>query len=93
LALCFEEQGLLEKSIKSYQIAYKSSKQNILLYHLARNYDLYYKDKSTALSYYERYLAMNDSDHIPLLGYSKKRISELKEIIHFDTGNTNNSLD
>jgi tetratricopeptide (TPR) repeat protein len=84
LAVTYEEQGKFGESIKAYQAAYKSSKDKILLYHLARNYDSYYQDKKTALRYYEMYLAANDTGSVEIKDYSKHRISELKQIIHFD---------
>lgn len=77
------------EAIKAYQTAYKSSKENILLYHLARNYDLYYKDKKTAVEYYEKYLLTQDSDNVSFMNYSEHRISELKEYIHFDIDTLN----
>ncbi|PCJ26998.1 MAG: hypothetical protein COA97_04705 [Flavobacteriales bacterium] len=84
LAVSLEEKGMFKESINAYQAAYKSSKDKILLYHLARNYDSYYKNKKTALKYYEMYLAKNDTGNVKFKNYSKHRISELKQIIHFD---------
>ena len=84
LAVTYEDGGNFKESIKAYQAAYKSSKNKILLYHLARNYDSYYEDKETALRYYERYLALNDTGNIEFKDYSKHRISELRGIIHFE---------
>lgn len=75
LAIVFEEKGEYPESIKAYQSAYKSSYNKILLYHLARNYDTYYKDKNTAIDYYK--------------DYSKHRISELKKVIHFEIDTLN----
>lgn len=84
LAISLEEQGKHGAAIKAYQAAYKSSENKILLYHLARNYDAYYENKQTALQYYERYVAANDTDNIKFKDYSNYRISELKQILHFD---------
>lgn len=84
LAVTYEDQKNYKESIRAYQAAYKSSKNKILLYHLARNYDSYYEDKETALRYYERYLTMNDSGNVEFKDYSNHRISELKRIIHFE---------
>jgi tetratricopeptide (TPR) repeat protein len=89
LAITWEEQGVFGESIKAYQAAYRSSKNKILLYHLARNYDLYYEDKKTALKYYELYLATNDTGNAKFNDYSKHRISEIKGIIHFDLDTLN----
>ena len=83
LAITYEEQEMYPQAIKAYQTAYKSSKENILLYHLARNYDLYYKDKKTAIEYYNLYLETKDSENVVYLNYSEHRISELKQAIHF----------
>jgi tetratricopeptide (TPR) repeat protein len=84
LAILFEEQGMYQKSIRNYQISYKYSNNKTILYHLARNYDAYYKDKSTSLDYFERYLAMNDTNNMGFMRYSEYKISELKKAIHFD---------
>ncbi|MGB0167594.1 MAG: tetratricopeptide repeat protein, partial [Luteibaculum sp.] len=83
LAITLEEMGDHQAAIRAYQAAYKSSKDEILLYHLARNYDAYYKNKETALRYYKMYLASNDTDNVAFNDYSKYRISELKAIVHF----------
>jgi len=85
LGISKEEKGTYMESIKAFQTAYKKSESKVLLYHLARNYDLYYKDKNTALTYYESYISSNDSVNVTLNGYSKHRISQLKEIMHFQT--------
>jgi tetratricopeptide (TPR) repeat protein len=50
------------------------------LFHLARNCDLYYKDKKIALKYYKRYLATSDKKY---KDYTQQRIEQLKEIVHF----------
>lgn len=67
-----------------FQAAYKSSRNKILLYHLARNYDSYYKNKKTDLLYYEKYLATYDSANNNYQEYSKYMVSELQKIFHFE---------
>lgn len=84
MAVAFEEMGDHQSAIRAYQAAYKSSGNEILLYHLARNYDAYYKDKKTALRYYERFLAANDSNSNIYTDYTEHRINELKEVMHFE---------
>jgi tetratricopeptide (TPR) repeat protein len=61
LGQSYELEGDYQGAIKAYRAAYNSSKDGILLYHLARTYDLYYKDKTTALAYYEKYLESDDT--------------------------------
>ena len=84
LAVVYEELGNFEKSIQLYKAAYAETKDKILLYHLARNYDTFYKDKNTALKYYELYLEELDSSNIEYMDYSKNRINELKVEKHFN---------
>ena len=40
--------------------------------------------KNTALLYYEKLLAQNDTGNVQLKDYSEHRINELKEVIHFN---------
>lgn len=89
LAVSYEEQGLYGDAIRAYKAAYNSSKDKILLYHLARNYDTYYEDKNTAIDYYQKYLEANDTGDVVFQDYSKHRISELKQIKHFDIDSLN----
>ncbi len=83
-AIVLEQQGNHGEAIRAFQAAYKSTKDQILLYHLARNYDAYYKNKKTALRYYQRYLEANDTANAAFSDYSEHRITELQKIIHFD---------
>ena len=75
LAHSYEEMGDYENAIKSYKAAYHYSNEGILLYHLARNYDIYYKDKSTALLYYEKYLQSEDTIRLTR-NYAKQRMQD-----------------
>ncbi|GHN01445.1 hypothetical protein WSM22_29340 [Cytophagales bacterium WSM2-2] len=76
LARSYEENKDFKNAIYYYQAAYEKSKSKILLYHLARNYDIYFKDKSTAISYYKRYLATDDTIRLAR-EYSKRRLESL----------------
>jgi tetratricopeptide (TPR) repeat protein len=76
LASAYEELKDFKSAIKYYKAAYESSKSDILLYHLARNYDVYYKDKSQAISYYKRYLNSDDTIKIAR-EYTRYRLDEL----------------
>lgn len=76
LASSYEDKKDYKSAIKYYKAAYESSKADILLYHLARNYDVYYKDKSQAIAYYKRYLHSDDTIKIAK-EYTKYRLDEL----------------
>lgn len=89
LAVSFEEQENYPEAIKAYQVAYRSTKDKVILYHLARNYDRYYKDKSIALNYYQKYLEKEDTANQFLQNYSKHRIEELKVARHFELDSLN----
>ncbi|EMR04314.1 tetratricopeptide repeat protein [Cesiribacter andamanensis] len=83
LAVSYEEKGDHGKAIQAYQLAYKDSGDRLLLYHLARNYDRYYKDKKVALRYYEKFLVEVDTVNTGYQDYARYRASQLKEHIHF----------
>ena len=77
LATCYEAAKDFKKAIKFYKVAYEYSKKDILLYHLAVNYDVYYKDKTQAIAYFRKYL---DSDDTVKLAreYSRYKLNELE---------------
>ena len=78
LAISYENTNDFKKAIHYYKAAYETSKSDILLYHLARNYDHLYKDKSSALAFYKRYL--NSDDTIKLTReYSQQRVEQLTD--------------
>ena len=83
LAVTYEEKGDYAKAIQAYQLAYKDSGDRLLLYHLARNYDRYYKDKKVAINYYEKFLAEVDTVNANYQDYARFRSSQLKEHLHF----------
>jgi hypothetical protein len=64
-------------AIKYYKAAYEESKSGILLYHLARNYEVYYKDKAQAIAYFKRYLESDDTIKLAR-EYSRSRLNELE---------------
>lgn len=67
-------------AIKHFQAAFDYSGEEEYLFHIAHHHDLYYKDKRMAMRYYQKYLAGNDHK---FRDYSNQRITQLKEIIHF----------
>jgi tetratricopeptide (TPR) repeat protein len=76
LGQSYEGVGDHSAAIKAYRAAYEFSKDGILLYHLARNYDVYYKDKTTAVAYYQRYLESDDTIRLAR-EYAKKRMQDM----------------
>jgi tetratricopeptide (TPR) repeat protein len=76
LATSYESLKDFKSAIRYYKAAYESSKSDILLYHLARNYDVYYKDKTQAITYYKRYLSSDDTIRIAR-EYTRYRLDEL----------------
>ena len=77
LATSYENINDYKSAIKYYKAAYEASKKDILLYHLGRNYDVYYKDKSTAISYFKRYLDSDDTIKVAR-EYTRSRLNELE---------------
>jgi tetratricopeptide (TPR) repeat protein len=76
LGQSYEEMGDYQSAIRAYRAAYNYSKEGILLYHLARNYDVYYKDKAMAVAYYQKYLASDDTIR-QAREYARKRMQDM----------------
>jgi tetratricopeptide (TPR) repeat protein len=77
LATSYENVNNFKMAIKYYKAAYEESKSGILLYHLARNYEVYYKDKAQAIAYFKRYLESDDTIKLAR-EYSRSRLNELE---------------
>jgi tetratricopeptide (TPR) repeat protein len=81
LGKLYENNGKNGKAVKAYQKAYEHSQINILLYKLAINSEKYYKDKSIALRYYERYLDNVKQDN-EYTEYARYKINKIREYLH-----------
>lgn len=68
-----------KKALELYEEAYAHSEKEVYLFYIARNTDLFYKDKGMALRQYKKYLATGNKKHQE---YSTQRIAQLKEVIH-----------
>lgn len=77
LASTYEDKKDFKNAIKYYKAAYDESKVDILLYHIARNYDVFYKDKQQAINYYKRYLNSDDTIKVAR-DYTRYRLEELE---------------
>ncbi len=80
LAQLKQTQYKYKEAIRHYEEAFAYSGNPQHLFHLARNCDLYYKDKKIANKYYKRYLATKDEK---FKEYTLQRMKQLKEVIHF----------
>ncbi len=69
-----------KEAINHFEEAYAYSDDPEHLFHMARNCDLYYKDKRIANKYYQRYLATGNEK---FKQYTLDRMKQLREIIHF----------
>ena len=80
LAAVLESEYQYKQAAHHFEKAHEYTQKPEYLFHLARNFDLYYKDKSIALKYYKKYLTSNDEKY---QDYTRQRIEQLKEIVHF----------
>ncbi|MEL7122032.1 MAG: tetratricopeptide repeat protein [Bacteroidota bacterium] len=80
LATVMEKDYDYKGAIKQFEKAYSYSEDPEHLFYMARNSDLYYKDKKIAQKYYNKYLATNDQK---FKQYTLDRLKQLREIIHF----------
>ena len=84
LAVIHEEHKAYREAVQYYQSAYEWSGKSKYLFYLARAQDFYYKDKRIAMRTYKKYLATKPTQH---LEYTEERISQLKQLIHFQKVN------
>lgn len=75
-----EETGQYKSAIHHFEKAYEYSQNPEYLFYLARNCDLYFRDKSIAMRHYKKYL---QSNHSKYRNYTEERIDQLKEVLHF----------
>ena len=78
LAMAYEQAGNHKEAIRYYQYAYEKSKSDILLYHLARNYDEGFDDKTHAIRYFKKYLRTDDTVKVARQ-YAKYRLYQLSD--------------
>lgn len=79
LAKLFEKNNKFYKAYENYKAANDYEPKATLLFHIAHNADRYFKDKSIAKRYYEKYLKSKDQKY---KDYASERLDQLKEIIH-----------
>ncbi len=82
LAMVLDASESYPEAIEQYKKAYAHTKNEEILYYLARAYDRYYQDKTVAMDYYERYLKESDTVTNPTKEYASARISQIKEVMH-----------
>ena len=82
LALYLDEEKRYTEAIPLYKSVYEANESPLMLYYLARAYDEQYKNKTTALSYYEQFLEEGQDEPFQYLAYSRERISEIKKVQH-----------
>ena len=84
LARLLEQEGNKKGAIKHYEAALRYSGDPIYLFYLGRLTDEYYKDKSVAIRYYDKY-AQSKHDNIDYKRYAVDRKVYLREQQHFNT--------
>lgn len=84
LARLQESSGNKKDAIRNYEAAYRYSSDPIYLFYLGRLTDEYYKDKSVAIRYYDRY-AQSKDENIEYKRYAVDRKIYLREQQHFNT--------
>ena len=81
LAKLYDQEKDFPKAIEAYKEAYRYGEDPKMLYYLARASDIYYKDKSIAITYYGRYINSKD-DVKSYKNYATERKRYLQEQMH-----------
>ena len=85
LARIQKENSNFKDAIENYKWALKYRDDPTLILFLAQACDNYYRDKSIAINYYNKYLKSND-DNAKYKKYARDRISYLRENRHLEVG-------
>jgi len=88
LAKIFDQKKDLKNAIPHYEDAYKYGKSPVILFYLARAYDVYYEDKNVAIRYYRKYEKSADKNP-EYKNYAKERRKYLQEQMHFQKARKN----
>jgi len=89
LATVEDERGHKPAAIRAYQTALRLQPERTDLYfYLATLYDTYYRDKTVAARYYEKYLSSDTiaTDADRLRSYAENRLRDLGATLHFQRG-------
>lgn len=84
LGLMQQETKKHKEAIDSFLMAKKFSGRNILNYHLAKSYDVYYEDQKMALDMFEAFVAQEDTLQSREKEYAENRVNQLKKERHFE---------
>ncbi len=84
LANLARERNELKSALEYYRLAYKEAPESPRLYwQICALYDQMNKDSSKKLAYYERFITQYGTEEPYISQMAQKRISELKEEIHY----------
>lgn len=81
LARILYNEGKFREAIDAYEWAYRYEEDPVLLFYLGRASDTYYKDKSIAVRYYQRYIRSKHNNE-EFKRYAKERSGYLIEMQH-----------
>ncbi|MEM9051032.1 MAG: tetratricopeptide repeat protein [Bacteroidota bacterium] len=83
LGLSYQENKDHEKAIENITMAMKFSSRNIMNYHLARSYDVYYQDQSIALKTFQKFIEQEGEGQSDERTYAENRVEQMKKDRHF----------
>ncbi|MGB6035635.1 MAG: hypothetical protein WBG42_05160 [Cryomorphaceae bacterium] len=91
LGTYYERIGLMQQAndehkeaIETFRMAKHFSTKNILNFHLAKSYDVYYQDSKAALEMFETFITQEDTVQSPERTYAESRVAQLKKDRHFE---------
>lgn len=82
-SILLHENQKYPESIRWLQVLKHFSANPLIYFYLARNFDLYYKDRIPALQHYQLFIDRALDNHSQQVAFSQKRISEIRELMHF----------
>jgi|GEM_PF-4671297 len=83
IGLMQQANGEHKKAIESFRMAKHFSMKNMLNFHLAKSYDVYYQDSKAAIDMFETFIAQEDTITSPEKTYAESRVDQLEKDRHF----------
>jgi lipoprotein NlpI len=83
LGLMLQEENDHAEAIKAFKMALQFSARNMLNFHLAKSFDIYYQDSTSAKNQYELFLEREGEAESPERNFAEKRLAQIKKEAHF----------
>lgn len=83
LGLMQQKEGMHKEAIHTFLMAKNFSAKNVLNFHLAKSYDVYYQDRTMAVEMFKTYIKQEETQQSQERAYAESRLAQLIKDHHF----------